>query len=619
MNNQERYHGLDFVRAVAMMLGVVIHTCCFFRDDIIGLWPAGDYHGHPLNTFTVKFIHFFRMQLFMLLAGFFAELVLQRKGLTYLIKDRIKRILIPFLIGIFFFIPFIMFLSNTTWVGGFTNVFQDASITERAKSYLLWGAFTDKNVFNEFILWHFWFIYFLLYFYLFHWLFNLLGKRDFIFGHNTLLNKTICFTLNYKWGFIALAALAFPIHYSLQSPMFWPSHINFQVNELIYYFGFYVFGAYLYKNISLLTALAKHCWFYLVISLPFVFILNEPTTRNDLMRSVIVDITSWKIANIQIWEEGILVNGWFKITIVFLRCAVSWTLCLGFIGLAHRYLNKPTRSVRYLADSAYWVFWVHVIFTCCFSRYAQQLTFENAMFKTVAVLCIILFCIYFLYNNFIRYTFLGDYFMGKKKDPTDPNEKKFSTFNITKKSFPFCLASLVISLAWGYLYNKTVENEKRDSLFASFIARDEGYLDKYKSLAGVEDRYGRNPLHLATINPESVRIYNPIPILLEKNVNINERDIAGRTPLFYAVRNGNLEDAILLIDNGADMTLADDYGHTPAHVTAIKTGAYDSSVSDHFYEILKSLKKQGADMDAKDYRGRTVLDCLKYFGNRELN
>ena len=158
MDNHERYHGLDFVRAVAMMLGVVIHTCCFFRDDIIGLWPAGDYHGDPLNTFTVKFIHFFRMQLFMLLAGFFAELVFQRKGMTHLMKDRIKRILIPFLIGIFFFVPIVMFISNTTWVGGFTNVFEGATITERAKSYLLWGAFTDRNVFIETQFWHFWFI-----------------------------------------------------------------------------------------------------------------------------------------------------------------------------------------------------------------------------------------------------------------------------------------------------------------------------------------------------------------------------------------------------------------------------------------------------------------------------
>ena len=216
-----------------------------------------------------------------------------------------------------------MFVSNQTWAGGFTNAFEGSVDYRTSEKLFILERFNRKPVFNEYWLAHFWFIYFLLYFYLFHWLFNLLGKRDFIFRENMALNKTICFTLNHKLGFIVLSALAFPIHYSLQSPMFWPSHFNFQVNELIYYFGFYVFGAYLYKNVSLLTVLAKHCWFYLLISLPFVFILNEPTDRHDLMRNIIVDITSWKIANIQVWEEGILANGWFKVTIVFLRCAVS--------------------------------------------------------------------------------------------------------------------------------------------------------------------------------------------------------------------------------------------------------------------------------------------------------
>ena len=125
-------------------------------------------------------------------------------------------------------------------------------------------------------------------------------------------------------------------------------------------------------------------------------------------------------------------------------------------------------------------------------------------------------------------------------------------------------------------------------------------------------------MHIASLFPEPFRIYNPIPILLKKSVDVNKQDFAGRTPLFYAVRTGNLEDTKYLIDNGADMTLADDYGHTPAHVAAIKTGAYDPIASDHYFEILKTLKEKGADIDAKDYRGRTVLECLNYFGNREL-
>jgi ankyrin repeat protein len=99
---------------------------------------------------------------------------------------------------------------------------------------------------------------------------------------------------------------------------------------------------------------------------------------------------------------------------------------------------------------------------------------------------------------------------------------------------------------------------------------------------------------------------------------MNEQDIAGRTPLFYAVRSGNKSDINTLISVGADLNLADKYGHTPAHVAAIKTGAYDTKASDNYFEILKLLKEKGADMTLKDYRGRTVNDCLKVFGNGTL-
>ena len=76
MDKQVRYHGLDFVRAVAMMLGVVLHVSMFFCDENTFHWLAGEYNRDPINTFALKAIHLFRMQLFMLLAGFFAELVL---------------------------------------------------------------------------------------------------------------------------------------------------------------------------------------------------------------------------------------------------------------------------------------------------------------------------------------------------------------------------------------------------------------------------------------------------------------------------------------------------------------------------------------------------------------
>ncbi len=617
MKPNERYHGLDFVRAVAMMLGVVIHTSMLFRDDFN--WPmiAGEYRGDAINTFAIKFIHFFRMQLFIILAGFFAELVFQRKGMNHLAKDRIKRVLIPFLVGILIFVPLLGVLTNSTPSGAYVNLFDQMSLYEKCKSYFLWGIFSDKPANPAIDFFHFWFIYFLMFYYFLHWGFNKLGSRDFIF-ENSYLSKSVMFLIKYKWGFIALSIMAFPFHYSLQSPMFWPSQFNFQINEMIYYFGFYIFGVYLYKNISLLNALAKNCWFYLFISLPFVFMLNEATAKHDLMRSVVVDITSWKIANINLWEEGIFTNGLFKVVVVFLRCAVSWTLCLGFIGLAHRYLSKSNIYVRYLADSAYWVFWIHIIFTIYFGRIGQEVTVGYSLVKAVLVIYLSFFFMYLIYNKCVRYTFLGDYFMGKRKSPDHPDEIKFSIFGLMKKSFPICILILLISGICSYLNEKVILDEKNDALVESFVPRNQSVLKKYNSLSLVSDKYGRNPLHMASKFPEALRRYNPIPILLEKAVKVDAIDLIGRSPLFYAVRTGNLKDAGLLIEAGADINLSDKYGHTPAHVAAIKTGLDDQKQSDHFFEILKSLKDKGANMGAQDYRGRTVVDCLKFFGKRTL-
>ena len=65
-------------------------------------WSASEYHGDPINQIIAFFIFQFRMPLFYMLAGLFALLVIERKGLGFITLDRIKRIGIPFIIGILF-------------------------------------------------------------------------------------------------------------------------------------------------------------------------------------------------------------------------------------------------------------------------------------------------------------------------------------------------------------------------------------------------------------------------------------------------------------------------------------------------------------------------------------
>ena len=66
------------------------------------------------------------------------------------------------------------------------------------------------------------------------------------------------------------------------------------------------------------------------------------------------------------------------------------------------------------------------------------------------------------------------------------------------------------------------------------------------------------------------------------------------------------------------MNKPDKYGHTPAHVAGIKTGINKQKAYDHYFDILKLLQEKGANLRIKDYRGRTVTECLQNFGGRKL-
>ena len=142
--DSQRYHGLDFVRAIAMLLGLAVHVNIFFFSENHMFWSAGEYYGDPINEAIAFFIFQFRMPLFFLLAGFFASLVIERKGLGYLTRDRIKRIFIPFIVGIVFFAP----LLCLTWCinTSYENVLVGSSLAERLQTVFFWGLFSEQDV-----------------------------------------------------------------------------------------------------------------------------------------------------------------------------------------------------------------------------------------------------------------------------------------------------------------------------------------------------------------------------------------------------------------------------------------------------------------------------------------
>ena len=98
----ERRHDLDALRAGAMLLGIVLHAALAYTG--IPIWPTVDDAWPPFMAIN-NIIHGFRMPLFFLLSGFFTAMLWKRRGLGGLLIHRVKRILLPLVVGMFTIIP----------------------------------------------------------------------------------------------------------------------------------------------------------------------------------------------------------------------------------------------------------------------------------------------------------------------------------------------------------------------------------------------------------------------------------------------------------------------------------------------------------------------------------
>ncbi len=104
-----RRHDLDAVRSFAMLLGIALHAALAY---VGGVWIVSDERSSAGLGFLVGGVHGFRMPLFFLLSGFFTAMLWKRRGLTGLLSQRTKRILIPLLLGCLMIVPTMFAVSS---------------------------------------------------------------------------------------------------------------------------------------------------------------------------------------------------------------------------------------------------------------------------------------------------------------------------------------------------------------------------------------------------------------------------------------------------------------------------------------------------------------------------
>ncbi len=194
-SSAERLHALDAVRGSALLLGIAFHATLSFLPGPHQMWMVQDIHRSDALAAAFFSLHVFRMTTFFLIAGFFAHLTFHRRGAKPFIKDRLKRIGLPLVVG--WPILFGSIVAVSLWAAALAN-----------------GGVLPKTAPQgppapplAFPLTHLWFLYVLLLFYAAtlggRWLVTKLDARGRIAG---LADKATAVLITHPLGPIALAA-----------------------------------------------------------------------------------------------------------------------------------------------------------------------------------------------------------------------------------------------------------------------------------------------------------------------------------------------------------------------------------------------------------------------------
>ena len=196
------------------------------------------------------------MQVFFVMSGFFARLVLTRYGTRKFVAHRLARIALPLVLGWLLLYPIMMFLYARA------GLLTDQILTDQG----MWEAFRARIsadfLFNPSNLLHLWFLYYLLIIYaiaLFvRFLFSKVIDRR---GDTSSSHRSIfCWCVESRWGVLALAALStIPLYFE---PM-WNGVGGFVfyffpgLAGLLGYLIFFPFGWFLYAYCEMLETMAR--------------------------------------------------------------------------------------------------------------------------------------------------------------------------------------------------------------------------------------------------------------------------------------------------------------------------------------------------------------------------
>lgn len=376
-----RWHGLDALRAMALFLGIVLHGSMSFMEP--RAWLIDDVSFKSANV-VFYVIHMFRMVLFFMLAGFFARYLIAKSSLLGFLGNRARRLLPAF--AIFWVISLVAIIAFA--------ILANPPVPGQTP------APPPPLTAETFPLTHLWFLYALLLLYvatvLVLGLLRLIGlDRPLAALCDTIFNALL------RTDLIGLF-LAVPVGLALYFMEKWPLWFGIptpdhgfipNVGATAAFTTAYLFGWYLHRNQDSLLHLGKRWWAYL-----WAAIIGSIWCLNMVGTNASFDV----------------VAGNTKPLYVALYSLTAFAWSLGLIGFSQAFLNQENKISRYLSDSAYFVYLIHISVVMALQYAVLQLNLMAEVKFTIISLGATIICL-ILYQLMVRHTFIGAILSGHKR------------------------------------------------------------------------------------------------------------------------------------------------------------------------------------------------------------
>ena len=384
-DNSIRYHGLDALRGMAMLLGIVLHAALPYMPNVEAFWPADESSSHVINT-IFQFIHIWRMPLFFILAGFFANLIISKKSWRSWWGNRFLRIALPIIV----FFPVMSLTLPWIFKYGKTGDF----------------IFFYSDVGHPF---HLWFLWQLMIFVISTAIFRLpyllgvgvlkalnrigLGFIGNVFGESKSVLSSILFRSRFPIVFIILCSV---INLPTQGELI----VNPIASGL-----YFVIGYSLYGNASLFTFLKAHWRRYFLAGLVAFTLYMMLESKN-----LVTDIYSTDMKGDEYLK---VISEPFAIIIVSIKIICGVLFSCALIGLAENRFGSYNAKLRFISDGAYWMYLIHLPIVTLITFFMFNLHIPIEIKFLIGIVMTSIICLV-TYKYFVRSTLIGTLLNGRR-------------------------------------------------------------------------------------------------------------------------------------------------------------------------------------------------------------